>query len=66
MMSDEPNQLMVIDSLEPFERDKDYLRKEIKIPKNDQNRKWFFSEALEHLLCAVGLSLILLSFGIKD
>ena len=37
---------MVTDSLEPFEIDKDYLRKEIKIPKNDQRRKWFFSEAL--------------------
>ena len=46
MMLDEPNQLMVIESLEPFEIDLEYLRKELKIPKNDQKRKWFFSNKL--------------------
>lgn len=46
MMSDEPNQLFVIDSLEPFKIDKIYLRKEVKLSKHDQERKWFFSQAL--------------------
>ena len=45
-MPDEPNQLMVIESLEPFEIDLEYLRKELKLPKNDQKRKWFFSNKL--------------------
>ena len=46
MMPDEPNQLMVIESLEPFKIDLEYLRKELKLPKNDQKRKWFFSNKL--------------------
>ena len=41
MMLDEPNQLMVFESLEPFEIDKDYIRKELELPKNDQKRVIF-------------------------
>ena len=43
IMHDEPNQLMVIESSGPFKIDKQYLRKELHLPKNDQKRKWFFS-----------------------
>ena len=39
MMHDEPNQLMVIESSGTFKTDKQYLRKEIHLPKNDQKRK---------------------------
>ena len=46
MMPEEPNQLMVIESIEPSQIDKDYLRKEIHLSKHDQKRKWFFSTKL--------------------
>ena len=46
MMPEEPNQLMVIESIEPSQIDKDYLRKELYLPKNDQKRKWFFCDKL--------------------
>ena len=34
MMPDKPNQLMVIDSIEPL-KDKEYLSKEMHLPKHD-------------------------------
>ena len=37
----EPHQLMVIESIEPFQIDKEYLSKEMHLPKHDQKRKWF-------------------------
>ena len=46
MMPEVPNQLMVIDSMEPLQKDKDYLRKELHLPKLDQKRNWFFSNKL--------------------
>ena len=39
MLPDKPNQLMVIDSTEPFQIDKEYLSKEMHLPKHDQKRK---------------------------
>lgn len=46
MMLEEPNQLMVINNMEPFQKDEDYLRKELHLPKLDQKRNWFFSNKL--------------------
>ena len=39
MMSDEPNQLMAIDSIEPFQIDKEYISKELHLPKHNKKRE---------------------------
>ena len=44
MLSDEPNQLMVIDSTEPFQIDKEYLSKEFHLPKHNKKRVVFLHQ----------------------